>query len=479
MPGILRNLAGWRLDGAAHDVHANLLVGLLQLDLLQGPGRNEKGRAATGDDTFLDCGTGRVESVLHQFLALLDLDFRGAADLDDGNTAGELRQTLLQLLAIVLGAGLLGLLADLVAAALDVRLPAGSADDHRVLLGELDALGRAQHVEGDVLELDADVLADHLATGQDGNVLEHRLASVAEARCLAGGHLETSAQSVDDERGKSLAFDILGDDHQRAPRLNDLFENRQHVLHVRDLLLVEHDEGILELRDHLLGVGDEIGRNVAAIELHALDCLELGADALVLLDSDDAFLADRLHGVGDHLADGVVAVGRNGADLLDFIVGVDLARTPGEIPDHRVHRGIDTAPQIHRVHPGSDRLRALAHDRLGEQGGRGRAVAGNVIGLGGHLAHHLGAHVLELVLELDLLGDGHTILGDARRPEGLVENHHAALGPKRHLDRIGQNVDTPDHARSGISAELNVFRSHVLFVSWSVQLGAGAMRLSP
>ena len=156
VPGVLRNLAGWRFNRATHDVDTDLLVGLFQLDLLQSPGRNEKGRTAAGDDTFLDCRTGRVESVFHQFLALLDLDLRGTTDLDDGNTAGEFGQTLLQFLAIILGAGFLGLLADLVATALDVRLPAGAADDHRVLLGEFDAFGRAQHVEGDVLELDAD-----------------------------------------------------------------------------------------------------------------------------------------------------------------------------------------------------------------------------------------------------------------------------------------------------------------------------------
>ncbi len=34
-------------------------------------------------------------------------------------------------------------------------------------------------------------------------------------------------------------------------------------------------------------------------------------------------------------------------------------------------------------------------------------------------SHHLRAHILELVLQLDLLGDGDAILGDARRPDFL------------------------------------------------------------
>jgi hypothetical protein len=43
----------------------------------------------------------------------------------------------------------------------------------------------------------------------------------------------------------------------------------------------------------------------------------------------------------------------------------------------------------------------------------------SIIGLGGDLAHHLRAHVLELVLKLDFLGDGDTVLGDARRAKRL------------------------------------------------------------
>jgi hypothetical protein len=46
-------------------------------------------------------------------------------------------------------------------------------------------------------------------------------------------------------------------------------------------------------------------------------------------------------------------------------------------------------------------------------------------------AHHLGAHVLELVLKLDFLGDGDAVLGDAGCAERLVEHDVAALGAPR------------------------------------------------
>ena len=41
--------------------------------------------------------------------------------------------------------------------------------------------------------------------------------------------------------------------------------------------------------------------------------------------------------------------------------------------------------------------------------------------------HHLRAHVLELVFELDLLGDRDAVLGDGRGAERLVEDDVAAL----------------------------------------------------
>ena len=69
---------------------------------------------------------------------------------------------------------------------------------------------------------------------------------------------------------------------------------------------------------------------------------------------------------------------------------------------------------------------------------------------GRDLAHHLGAHVLELVGKLDLLGDGHAVLGDARRAEALVEHHVAALGTERHLHGIGEDVDAAQQSVAGI-----------------------------
>src|SRR5690606_30276039 len=95
------------------------------------------------------------------------------------------------------------------------------------------------------------------------------------------------------------------------------------------------------------------------------------------------------------------------------------------------------------------------------QNRRGRgAVAGDVVGLRRDFADHLRAHVLELVLKLDLLGDGDAVLGDARRAERLVDDDVAALGAERDLHRVGEDVDAAQHALAGVAGEFYVFSSH-------------------
>src|SRR6185295_1510983 len=118
--------------------------------------------------------------------------------------ADELRQPLLELLTVVVGGGLLDLRADLLDAALDRALAARALDDRGVVLVDRDLLRLAEVVELDVLELDAEILGDGAAAGQRRDVLEHRLAAIAEARRLDGRGLQRATQLVDHERRERL-----------------------------------------------------------------------------------------------------------------------------------------------------------------------------------------------------------------------------------------------------------------------------------
>src|SRR5205807_51119 len=90
-------------------------------------------------------------------------------------------------------------------------------------------------------------------------------------------------------------------------------------------------------------------------------------------------------------------------------------------------------------------------------GGGGGAVAGGVGGLRGDLAHHLRAGVLELVLQLDLLGHGDAVFGDGRRAELLLDDHIAAARSERDFDRVGELVDAAQNGLAGVLAVCDAF----------------------
>ena len=145
MARILGDLADRRLQRAADDVDAAGLVVIGAVHALERLGGVEQSGAAAGDDAFLDRGAGGVERVVDAVLALLDLDLGRAADLDHGNAAGELGETLLELLLVIVAGGVLDLLADRLDPALDLVALAGAVDDGGVVLVDGDALGLAEH----------------------------------------------------------------------------------------------------------------------------------------------------------------------------------------------------------------------------------------------------------------------------------------------------------------------------------------------
>ena len=169
----------------------------------------------------------------------------------------------------------------------------------------------------------------------------------------------------------------------------------------------------------------------------------MGLGAFGLLDSDDALLVHLAHRLGDQLADRLVVVGRNGGDLLDLgEVRADLLTLLAQRLHDLQHRLVDTALQVHRVGTRRHVLQTYADDRLCQHRRGGRTVARVVVGLRSDLLDHLGAHVGESVFQLHLLGYRHTVLGDLRRTEFLVDNHVAAFGTERDLYGVRQRIDT-------------------------------------
>ena len=95
------------------------------------------------------------------------------------------------------------------------------------------------------------------------------------------------------------------------------------------------------------------------------------------------------------------------------------------------------------------------HDRCGG------AVAGPIGGPVGDLLNQLDAHILELVAELDFLGDAHSVLGDlrAKRP---IDRDVPPSRSERDAHGACENVDAMQQPVASLEREFEILGGHVL-----------------
>ena len=408
--------------------------------LLNGLNGVDLSGTAAGHNALFHSGAGGVQSVLNPQLLLLHGDLGLSTDLDDGHAAAELSQALLELLAVVVGGGGGNGGADHVGTLLDGLGSAVAIDDGGGVLGHDHLTAVAQVIHGGIGQLHVQGAGDHGTAGQHGDILQHLLAAVAEAGGLNADHIEAALQAVQQQSGQSVAFHILGDDDELPAGLDNGLQNRQDLLNVGDLLIGDQQVSIVQDGFHLVGIGDHVGGDIAPVELHAFHHVQAGLGGLALFDGDDALGADLFHGLGNQLADGSVAGGdgANTGDVLGAVnrhgIGLDGLHSGG-------NGLLNALAHDHGVCTGGQVLQALAGDGLGQQSRGGGAVTGHIIGLGSDLADELCAHILKGILQLDLLGDGHAIVGDQGSAVLLAQNHIAALRSQSYLNGIGQLVN--------------------------------------
>src|SRR5207249_2451439 len=95
------------LKRADDDLRARPLIPIAEAVQLDRPNGAQQRDTAAGDDALLEGRPRRLERVLDAVFLLLHLRLCCGADLDDRDAAGELREPLLELLAIEVGVGVL------------------------------------------------------------------------------------------------------------------------------------------------------------------------------------------------------------------------------------------------------------------------------------------------------------------------------------------------------------------------------------
>jgi hypothetical protein len=169
-------------------------------------------------------------------------------------------------------------------------------------------------------------------------------------------------------------------------------------------------------------VGDEVGADVASVEFHALDELDLVVQGFAVGNGDGAVLADLLHQLGDQVSDLRVAVGGNCGHVGDHFLGFNRLAAGLEVGHDGFDGDVDAPFEVHGVEPGGDAFAALSEDGSGEDCGGGCSVAGLVVGFIRNLFNEGSTHVHEFISEFDVFGYGNSVFCDFRGAEALVDN---------------------------------------------------------
>ncbi len=115
-----------------------------------------------------------------------------------------------------------------------------------LVLTTLSARPRSSSLTDSSLRPNSSVMT--VTAGQDGDVLQHGFATVAEARGLDGSGLQDAADVVDHQGRQCFAFNFFSDDQQRLAGLGNAFQYRQHFADVGDFLVDQQDEADLPAR---------------------------------------------------------------------------------------------------------------------------------------------------------------------------------------------------------------------------------------
>ena len=184
-------------------------------------------------------------------------------------------------------------------------------------------------------------------------------------------------------------------------------------MNLADLLLTEQNVALLELHLGAFGRVDKVGRDVAAVELHSLNQLQLVLKRFAILDRDHTLVADLkclkihfirefvsnlLHCVRNELANVPVAIGRDGRHLGNLFRRGDRFAHCLQLVHNHLNRLDDTLADFHWVCPFADALEAFLGNGTGQHGGASCAVTGLLVGLVGNVLEKKIVHAFQMNL---------------------------------------------------------------------------------
>ena len=186
---------------------------------------------------------------------------------------------------------------------------------------------------------------------------------------------------------------------------------------------------------------------------------------LAVLYGDNAVNGYSPHTVGYELTNLRVVVGRDSGNLLNLVIIVLylLSLTLDRLY-HLSDGLVDTALHIEWIGTGSHILHTLRKDGLSQNGSCGGTVASIIASLAGHTLHKLCAGILKGIFQFNLLGYGHTVLGNLGSAKLLINNNVATLGAQRNFHCISQRIGSSFEHLAGINIIFYFFSHSFLFL---------------
>ncbi len=135
------------MNGIPNDFDAKGLI-TVELEGIENTHGTDEGHTTTRNHAFLYGCAGGVEGVFYPCLLFFHFDLGGRSHMDDGHTADQLGETLLKLLAIVIGGGVGDLATDLTHPCPNIVCRAIAIDHGGVVFGHHDAPCLAKVIEG-------------------------------------------------------------------------------------------------------------------------------------------------------------------------------------------------------------------------------------------------------------------------------------------------------------------------------------------
>src|SRR5699024_2861772 len=210
-------------------------------------------------------------------------------------------------LAIVVGISGFDLTADLVDTTRNLLGVASTFNDDGLLLADNDLACGSQHIYGGVFQVQTDFFRNDLTTCQNGDVIEHCLATVAKAWGFNSHGFESSANLVDNQSCQGFAFQVFGNNQQWFAALHDFFQDTNHVTCVGNLGIHKLNVWIFKNGFLAFTIGGEVTGNVTFIEAHTFGQFQFQAKGVGFFNSYNTFFTDFVERFSNETTNFVIA----------------------------------------------------------------------------------------------------------------------------------------------------------------------------